>query len=317
MKIVLSGLGGMGRCHYAAWKEMPDVEVVAFVGVSESDRVFASEQGKPVFPTITEACKAFPEADTVDITTPTYLHKKNVLEALDSVRRVIVEKPCALSRKDAEEMFGRAEEKGASLVVAQVLRFTKEYSALRSMVRGKTYGEVLDAVFTRLTEAPGWSAGGWLFDTEKSGGVAYDLHIHDLDAIVSVFGVPSGSEVSLKRSEGVDYDEYLSAVYSYPGFNVRAEAGWLKASIPFTATYRVIFSNAVVVYDGKKLTAYPYSKEKVEYDLSYDKVIATGINVPPTGWYYEELCQIKKHFEQGGVSPVPADEVLSVLSMLE
>ena len=34
--------------------------------------------------------------------------------------------------------------------------------------------------------------GGWLFDQEKSGLVPFDLHIHDLDVICGLFGVPSG-----------------------------------------------------------------------------------------------------------------------------
>ena len=91
-------------------------------------------------------------------------------------------------------MFALAEEKGVNLYVAQVLQFTREVEVLRKLVREGTYGRPLDAVFQRLSARPEWAQGGWLFDKSKSGLVPFDLHIHDLDVIVSLFGVPDQAE---------------------------------------------------------------------------------------------------------------------------
>ena len=69
----------------------------------------------------------------VDICTPTFLHRDNVMESLSLGKTTIVEKPCALTRADAEAMFALAEEKGVNLYVAQVLQFTREVEVLRRL----------------------------------------------------------------------------------------------------------------------------------------------------------------------------------------
>ena len=98
---------------------------------------------------------------------------------------------------------------------------------------------------------------------------------------------------------------------------MRAEAGWIKAPIPFSATYRIIFEHGTLSFDGGKLLMYEESGAVEEYDISYDKIISTGINVPPTGWYYEELKAIKNLLESGLPSNVEYEEVVSVLRIVE
>ena len=117
----------------------------------------------PCYESITDLVDAG-GVDVVDICTPTFLHRDNVMESLSLGKTTIVEKPCALTRADAEAMFALAEEKGVNLYVAQVLQFTREVEVLRKLVREGTYGRPLDAVFQRLSARPEWAQGGWLFD---------------------------------------------------------------------------------------------------------------------------------------------------------
>ena len=53
--------------------------------------------------------------------------------------------------------------------------------------------------------------------------------------------------------------------YRCGGVNVMAEAGWLNASIPFTAVWRVYFERAAVIYDGQTIRL-PPREEPVTFD---------------------------------------------------
>lgn len=88
----------------------------------------------PCYESITDLVEAG-GVDVVDICTPTFLHRDNVMESLSLGKTTIVEKPCALTRADAEAMFALAGEKGVNLYVAQVLQFTREIEVLRKLVR--------------------------------------------------------------------------------------------------------------------------------------------------------------------------------------
>ena len=317
INIGIVGAGGMGTVHHSNYLHLDGCAVTGVVDPSPAGRERAAQWGVPCYESITDLVEAG-GVDVVDICTPTFLHRDNVMESLSLGKTTIVEKPCALTRADAEAMFALAEEKGVNLYVAQVLQFTREVEVLRKLVQEGTYGRPLDAVFQRLSARPEWAQGGWLFDKSKSGLVPFDLHIHDLDVIVSLFGVPDQAECRPCGGPAMDSPELYRWEYRCGGVNVMAEAGWLNASIPFTAVWRVYFENAMVIFDGNTVTAYPHGSEPVVFDTEEAVKIPTGINVPPTGWYYAELGHFLSCIREGKPSPlVPRERILAVLDLLE
>lgn len=96
----------------------------------------------------------------------------------------------------------RRRQTGVQLYVAQVLQFTREVEQLHRIVDERLYGEPLDACFERLSQRPAWSKGNWLFDREKSGLLPFDLHVHDLDVMVSVFGKPDSVDYTAWPPKG-------------------------------------------------------------------------------------------------------------------
>ena len=318
MNVLLCGLGGMGRVHYANSVLIPDIHICAAVGSGEKDRAEAESHSLPFFSSISEAFAALPGIDAVDITTPTFLHRDHIMEAIAAgAGNIIAEKPLALSSRDAEEIYSAAEAAGARIVPAHVMRFTKEFRVLREAVSDCRYGAVLDASFSRISSMPLWS-NGWLLDRSRSGAVPFDLHIHDLDMIFALFGKPASVTSYKRRSRESSVDEYFHVSYGYDGFSVNAEAAWLRASVPFSASWRVIFEHGVLQYDGDRVMAFPDGGEPSVLDTHYDRIVSTGINVPPTGWYYEELSAIYSYLSSAEERPfIPYQDIVEELKILE
>jgi predicted dehydrogenase len=317
IKIGLAGAGGMGTVHYTSFAHIGEACVAAVTGASDQDAKRASEWGVPMHRTIKDMLSSV-DVDIVDICTPTYLHASGILDALSMGKSVITEKPMALSSRDARAAFEAADSAGAQIYVAQVLQFYRESEVLHELVRSGRYGRPLDGVFTRLSACPRWAQGGWLFDGAKSGLVPFDLHIHDLDLIVSLFGRPMESSFTCCGGPDKSYGEHYRFSYRYEGFNISAEAGWLNADIPFTAEWRVYFENAVVMNRGGTVTAYSFDAPPEVFDTEERVKIPTGINVPPTGTYLAELTHFLDCWRKGIPSPkVTRDQVLTVLELLE
>ena len=317
IRIGLVGTGGMGSVHYANYQRIAGCQVVAVCGVSQADEQNAAKWQLPIYPTITQMVKN-EQIDLVDICTPTFLHHDMVMESLSLGKDTITEKPIALHRKDAEEMLQTAKEKGCLLFVAQVLQFTKEVQILHRLVKSGVYGKVLDACFERLSACPRWGQGGWLFDREKSGLLPFDLHIHDLDVIVSLFGKPDSYSFTSCAGRDKNYPEQFRVNYRFGDLNVAAEAGWFNADIPWTARWRVYFENAMVINDGTTVTAYRFDHEPEVFDTTDEVVVSTGINVPPCGWYYNELSHFIQCVERREPTPyVTPEQLLTVVDILE
>jgi predicted dehydrogenase len=317
IRIAIVGTGGMGTVHYSNYAHIDGCQVAALVGFTEQSKECSAKWGIPLFETITDMAKSV-DVDVVDVCSPTFLHKGHVMEALNLGKHVITEKPVALHKKDAVEMFDLAESKGRFLFVAQVLQFTKEIEILRELIKSGVYGKPLDGFFERLSARPRWIQNGWLFDKEKSGLLPFDLHIHDLDAIVSLFGKPESFSFTSCGNTDKEYREHYRFLYHFEGMNVAAEAAWYNADFPFTARWRVYFENAVVVNDGAHVTAYQFDQSPRVFDTEDEIKIPTGINLPPTGMFYRELSHFMQCIKENRPSEwVSREQVLTVVGLLE
>lgn len=317
LKIGLVGLGGMGTVHLSNYAHLSDCSVAAICDPSPLAKETGAELGIPVYDRI-EDMLAGGGLDVADVCTPTFLHRDQVMTALEAGLHVICEKPLTLALADAEAMYTLAEEKGVLLLVGQVLQYSPATKVLRELVQSGRYGKVLDAQFLRLSPCPRWVKNGWLFDKSKSGHLPYDLHIHDLDLMISLFGNPDEFSFTSNGRRGLTYKEHYRFSYRFGDATVSAEAAWYNADIPFTATWRVYFEEAVVLCDGEHVTAYQFDHAPAVFDTEEKLKIPTGINLPPTGIFHEELGEFLNlvRTAKGGPSP-RKEEILTLIEILE
>ena len=78
------------------------------------------------------------------------------------------------------------------------------------------------------------------------------------------------------------------------------------------------FENALVINDGATMTAYSFDAPPRVFDTKDEVEISTGINVPPCGWYYNELKAFAEYIREGKSAPeVSRDQLLTVMEILE
>ena len=316
IRAAIIGLGDISFVHLDGILGNPEIQLVAACDLNEELKSRVPE-GTPFY-TDYKQMVAEQKPDVVHNCLPHYLHFPVTRELVEMGCNVFCEKPIALNYRDAKEMLDTAEAKGCNLYIAQVLQFTKEIQALHKLVETEEYGKVLDASFERLSAAPRWAVGGWLFDKDKSGLLPFDLHIHDLDVIVSLFGKPDSFTATTCRGRDKTYPEHLRINYRFGDVNVLGEAAWYNADIPWTARWSVYFENAVVIHDGASMTAYRFDETPRVFDIKDEVEISTGINVPPCGWYYNELKHFAECIRDGKPTPnVTREQLLAVMEILE
>jgi len=186
-------------------------------------------------------------------------------------------------------MIEKSKETGCQVQVGQVIRFWDEYVELKKIVESGVYGKVVNANFRRLSPRPDWGWEDWLLDHSRSGGAGQDLHIHDVDYVLSVFGQPKNF-YSVKNVKG-ETNAYVNTLMQYDDFVVGVEGTWdLPSSYPFTATFRVVFEKAVVENAGGKFMLY-MNGDASEIKIEKKELIGgvEGGNISDLGGYYNEL----------------------------
>jgi len=317
VRVAIVGIGGMGGVHINNIKMIDFANIVALCDVSDAAKEKAEELNVVLYSDIENMLKN-ENVDFVCICTPTFMHANHIQAVLEKGVNVVSEKPLALNKSDAVRLMDLAKQKGVRLFVAHVIRFWNEYAILRDIVKDKRYGEVLDAQFLRLSACPKWVKGGWLFDKQRSGLIPFDLHIHDLDFIVSLFGKPKHYSFTSTGNKNKDYKEHYRFRYDYDDKTISAEAAWFNADIPFTMSFRVYFETAVVQYDGDKLMVYSFDSKPKQLNEKQEVEVETGINVPATGAYLNELAHFLTCVEEDRYSDMFEDQqIIDVIEILE
>jgi len=101
------GTGGIAKnAHMTALKNIEDVEIVAVSDINQETAQSASDmfEGKPKVYTDYKEMLKNEKLDAVDVCTPNLYHKQPSIDALNAGLHVIVEKPIAMSAKEAQAM---------------------------------------------------------------------------------------------------------------------------------------------------------------------------------------------------------------------
>ncbi len=303
IKVGIVGMGGMGWNHVSQYVKLPGVQVMALADAAPErlearDRVKINQGGEetPVdFPQVARYAGvgeliAEADVDVVDICLPTDLHATCAVQALEAGRHVLCEKPMALTSAEADRMVAAAHAAGRQLMIAHCLRFWPEYRFLRQCIEEQRYGRLLSLNMWRMGGHPSWATRNWFADPARSGGMALDLHIHDVDYVNAVLGRPDRIHATARTSERSQAPDVLHACFEYTGGpQVHLHAGWCAAQIPFDAGFEAWFDRAMLCYDRGEMTLFD----------NPDHVMGIPIVVEPGDAYYNEIAYFLRCVETG------------------
>jgi predicted dehydrogenase len=190
---------------------------------------------------------ADPTIDLIDNCLPPALHAQVTIEALKAGKHVLVEKPIALTTREAQPMVAAAERADRQLLVGQVLPFFPEYAYARKVITSGKYGKLLGGHFKRIISNPAWLKD--FFDPKAVGGPLVDLHIHDAHFIRLLCGMPKAL-FSTGRMRG-DVVEFFETQFLYDrGLSVTASGGVInQQGRSFTHGFEIHLEEATLMFD--------------------------------------------------------------------
>jgi UDP-N-acetylglucosamine 3-dehydrogenase len=179
-RVVLVGLGRMGKNHLRVLRETPGFELVAVVD-AKADAP-ADLGSIPLLRSVAELGSGGKNIafDAAVVSTPTATHRDVALELIGMGKHLLLEKPIASTYADGREVLAAAHAKGVKLAVGHVERFNPAVRKLREIIREGMLGTPIHFAFTRVGGYP---------DTVLSGNnVILDLAVHDIDVLRSLVG---------------------------------------------------------------------------------------------------------------------------------
>ncbi len=174
MNVAVIGVGSMGQNHARVYSNSDAVTLVAVADPfpEQLENVSKKYNAKPY--TDYREMLQTEQIDAVSIAVPTKLHKEVALYALTLGKHVLLEKPIAQTREEAEELIACASTNGVKLMIGHIERFNPAVRELKKRLQQGELGEIYKIDVQRIGPFP-----SRITDV----GVIIDLSVHDIDII--------------------------------------------------------------------------------------------------------------------------------------
>ncbi|MFD2831573.1 Gfo/Idh/MocA family protein [Corticicoccus populi] len=252
LKVGVIGCGSIAKYrHLIEYSQNSEVEITAVCDiVKERAESAADTYDAEVFTDYKDMLEST-DIDAVSVCLPNYLHAPVSIDALNSGKHVLCEKPMATSKEEAEEMIQTANKNNKKLMIGHNQRFVPSHQKARDLIASGAIGRVYSFRTTFGHGGPeGWSADGsnsWFFKKEEAFiGAMGDLGVHKADLIRYILQdefteVSAFVEISAKAHSDTD-DNAALILKSESGIIGTLAASW---------AYNAAEDNSTVIYGEK------------------------------------------------------------------
>ena len=194
VRLMVVGVGGMGRHHIGNTLEVEDARITALVDPSIGSLAAAKERFPalaeiPSFENITDALNSH-LADGAIIVTPHSQHFEHGMACLNAGLHVMMEKPLVAGSEQARRIIAQAQRVGRHLAVGYQRHTEGTYLYVRQLVQSGALGDIQ---FVTAYLAQSWlqiTRGTWRQNPELSaGGQLNDSGSHMVDAVLWITGL--------------------------------------------------------------------------------------------------------------------------------
>jgi scyllo-inositol 2-dehydrogenase (NADP+) len=225
IKTAIIGFGLSGKVFHArVLRAIPQFVITSVV----SSRVDEVREELPEAQVVASTSEVFADesVDLVIIATPTGAHAQLAQQALEAGKHVVVEKPFAVSSREARGVVEYAERAGKVLSVFHNRRWDNGFLTLKRELQTGSLGAVYqyEARFDRFR--PQVNPGRWREQAVDGAGILYDLGSHLIDQSLHLFGRPASVYCDLHaQREQAAADDYFVILFDYGSLQVTLRAG--------------------------------------------------------------------------------------------
>ncbi|WP_300598781.1 Gfo/Idh/MocA family oxidoreductase [Niabella sp.] len=199
IRFAVVGYGHMGKRHVSVIQEHPDCKLAAVIDMHQQPML----PGIPFYNDLDDFLEssAVTETDVVVIATPNGLHAQHALKCLDAQKHVLIEKPMALSKADADAIIAKAKEVQRQVFVMMQNRFSPVSSWLKELTQSGVLGKIflvqVNCFWNR--DQRYYKKESWHGTRELDGGTLFTQFSHFIDLIYWCFGDISNIHSSFRN----------------------------------------------------------------------------------------------------------------------
>lgn len=190
IRFAVIGQGHIGKRHAEMIERNENSELIAVCDIRTPEECKVSYPEVPFFSSIDELLEKVVDLDVLNICTPNGLHAEMALKALDKGLHVVVEKPMALTKTDAEKIVYKSLERHKTVFCVMQNRYSPPSVWLKSVIDqnllGKLFHVQINCYWNRDDRY--YTHKNWHGDAKLDGGTLFTQFSHFIDIMYWLFG---------------------------------------------------------------------------------------------------------------------------------
>lgn len=190
VKFAVVGCGHIGKRHAEMIRRNEEAELIALADVRNRDDLGLVDLDVPFFNSLEKLLAAKLDIDVINIATPNGFHAEQALMALEARKHVVIEKPMALNKADAEKVIFKALNVHRHVFAVMQNRYSPPSVWIKEMVESGRLGKIfmvqLNCYWNRDDRY--YKAGSWHGNKQLDGGTLFTQFSHFIDILYWLFG---------------------------------------------------------------------------------------------------------------------------------
>lgn len=190
IRFAVIGQGHIGKRHAEMILRNPHAELAAVCDILSPEECKTSYEGIPFYRSIDELLEKETNLDVLNICTPNGLHAGMAIQALENGLHVVIEKPMALSKTDAERVVFKSLEKHRNVFCVMQNRYSPPSVWMKKVmdenILGKLFHVQINCYWNR--DERYYIRKNWHGDAQLDGGTLFTQFSHFIDIMYWLFG---------------------------------------------------------------------------------------------------------------------------------
>lgn len=190
IKFAVVGCGHIGKRHAEMITRNEDAELVALIDIKDKSLLGIENYNVPFFNDLESYLEGNPDVDVINIATPNGFHAEQAMQALEAKKHVVLEKPMALSKTDAEKVIFKALQVHKLVFAVMQNRYSPPSIWLKELLEsgklGKIYMVQINCYWNRDDRY--YKSDSWHGKKDLDGGTLFTQFSHFIDLMYWYFG---------------------------------------------------------------------------------------------------------------------------------
>jgi len=190
VKFAVIGCGHIGKRHAEMICRNPKAALVALIDVKEKSSLKIDAYNIPFFQSLEEFLRSGIAADVINIATPNGLHAQQALQCLNAQKNIVIEKPIAITKADAEKIIFKALNVHKYVFAVMQNRYSPPSVWIKEMIESGKLGKIfmvqMNCYWNR--DERYYKKDAWHGTKKLDGGSLFTQFSHFVDIFYWLFG---------------------------------------------------------------------------------------------------------------------------------